>query len=307
MLDLDATKEAIDWVIRLRDPATADWIGFTDWLEKSSDNAAAYDAVALADADMAVAADNMAQPENMRAANDNIGRYRRYAGIAAVLFFAIIAYPLYNVFTPAYSIETALGEQRDVALDDGSLVELNGGTRLTLDKRNSRLVSLDYGEAQFTVKHDGTKPFTVRTGGSVIQDIGTVFNVRREDTETELAVSEGSVLFNPGNQAVLLNKGQKLFANDGNVKPSLSNVDPAIIGGWKSGRLSYEAAPLAKVASDLSRFIGKRVTVATNIADRNFTGTIFIGGKDAVALDRISTLMGVRATPTASGWQLTAL
>jgi transmembrane sensor len=307
MLDPDATEEAIDWIIRLRDPVTADWVGFTSWLEKSPDNAAAYDAVALADADMAEVADNIALPENLHAANDNIGRYRRYAGLAAALFIAVIAYPLYNAFTPIYSIETELGEQRDVALNDGSLVELNGGTRLTLDKRNARLVILDYGEAQFTIKHSDTMPFTVKTGGSIIQDIGTVFNVRRENIETELAVSEGSVLFNPGNQALLLNKGQKLFANDGNAKPALSAVDPALIGGWKSGRLSYEEVPLTKVASDLSRFIGKRVSVAPALAGRSFTGTIVIGGKDAVALDRISALMGVRATPTANGWQLTAL
>jgi transmembrane sensor len=307
MLDPNATKEAIDWVIRLRDPATTDWVGFTDWLEKSPDNAGAYDAIALVDADMAEVANKMARPENMQAANDNIGRYRRYAGIAAALFIAVIAYPLYNAFTPTYSIETALGEQRDVALDDGSLVELNGGTRLTLDKRNARLVSLDYGEAQFTVKHDSSKPFTVKTGGSIIQDIGTVFNVRRENTETELAVSEGSVLFNPGNQAVLLKKGQTLFTHDGNAKPALSTVDPDFIGGWKTGRLSYKGVPLAKVASDLSRFIGKRVSVAPDLAGRSFTGTIVVGGKDAIALNRISALMGVRATPTDNGWQLTAL
>lgn len=306
-LDPNAITEAINWMIRLHDPVSADWEGFTTWLEASPDNEAAYNAVALADADMAEAAVNIVPPETHYAANDNIWNYRRYAGIAAALLVAITAYPLYNAFTPTYSIETELGQPRDVALDDGSVIALNGGTRITLDKRNTRIVLLDYGEAQFTVKHDAATPFTVKTGGSVIQDIGTVFNVRRDDRETELAVSEGSVLFNPKAQAVLLHKGHRLRANDGDAKPVLTNVDPALIGGWKSGRLSYEAVPLPKVASDLSRFIGKRVSVAPDLASRNFTGTIVVGGKDVIALNRISALMGVRATPTANGWQLTAL
>jgi transmembrane sensor len=306
-LDPNAKTEAINWMIRLRVPVSADWEGFTHWLEASPENKAAYEAIALADADMAEAVINIAPSETVHAANDNIWNYRRYAGIAVALLVAVIAYPLYNLFNPTYSIETELGQPRDVALDDGSVIELNGGTRITLDKRNTRIVLLDYGEAQFTVKHDAATLFTVKTGGSVIQDIGTVFNVRRDDRETELAVSQGSVLFNPSAQAVLLQKGHKLRTHDGDAKPVLSIVDTALIGGWKSGRLSYEAAPLPKVASDLSRFIGKRISVASSIANRNFTGTIVVDGKDATALNRISALMGVRATPTADGWQFTAL
>jgi transmembrane sensor len=307
MIDPNALAQAIDWVIRLRDPVSADWAGFTDWLEASPYNKTAYDAAALADADMAEAVVNIPSQENIPAANDNIRHYRRYAGIAAALLVAVTAYPLYTVFSPTYSIETGLGEQRDLALGDGTIIELNGGTRVTLNKSNARIASLDYGEARFRVTHNSAAPFVVRAGGSVIKDIGTVFNVRRDDSETELAVAEGSVLFNPKAQAVLLKKGHKLRARDGQEKPVLTIVDPVIIGGWKNGRLSYEAASLGKVAADLSRAIGKHVGVAPNIAGHNFTGTILVDKKDAEALYRISALMGVRATPTADGWQLTAL
>jgi transmembrane sensor len=307
MPDPNAMTEAINWVIRLRDPVSADWAGFTDWLEAAPGNNAAYNAVALADADMADSVTDIPPPETFSAANDNIRRYWRYAGIAAALLVAIGAYPLYTVFTPNYSIETTLGEQRDVALVDGSVIELNGGTRVTLNRSNPRIAALDYGEARFRVMHNAAAPFTVTTGDTVIQDIGTVFNVRRDDRETELAVAEGSVLFNPKAQALLLKKGYTLHARDGDTKPALGFVDPAIIGGWKNGRLSYEADSLSTVAADLSRAIGKRVSVAPNIAGRNFTGTILVGKKDTEALNRISALLGVRATPTADGWQLTAL
>ncbi len=309
MLNPNATTEAINWVIRLRDPATADWDELIYWLEVSPDNAAAYNAATLADADIAEALVSTAPPVTLYAANDNFWRPWRYAGIAAALLIAVAAYPLYNFLTPAYAIETGLGQPREIALDDGSVIALNGGTRITLDKRNPRIATLDYGEAQFTVKHNAAKPFVVKAGGSVFQDVGTVFNVRRDNRDTELAVSEGSVLFNPSMQAVLLKTGHRLTAKDGDAKPALSIVDPAIIGGWRSGRLSYDAAPLSRVASDLSRFIGTQISVAPNIANRRFTGSIAVGKKDADrdALNRVSVLMGVRVAPTAGGWQLTAL
>ncbi len=308
MLDQKAEMEAIDWVIQLRDPASADWTGFTLWLESSSTNSAAYDRVALSDADLPETMGETFGAVLQQPANDNRPNIMwRYGAIAAALLIMVTSYPIYNALNPTYAIETALGEQNSVSLADGSMVELNGGTRVTIDKANPRSIALNYGEARFSVKHNAASPFIVKTGDTVIQDVGTVFNVIRTDQQTEVAVSEGSVVFNPKLQAVVLTKGKKLNHHDGHDKPEISSIDPSAIGGWKAGRLSYTATPILRVASDLSRFLGKRVSVAPELKPHRFTGTIIIGRKDAQAIERISALMSVRATPTAQGWQLTAL
>ncbi len=307
-IDPKAQAEAIDWAIRLRDPASADWAGFTDWLEASAVNAAAYDHVTLVDADMAEAVQHVSFPTSLVVANDNEPSVvRRFGGIMAVLLIAVAAYPAYNALTPTYQIETALGEQRSVTLDDGTVVDLNGGTRLTLNKRDARLATLDYGEAKFSVMHDELAPFRVRTGDALIEDVGTVFNVTRDAGQTIVAVADGSIIYNPKQQAILVTRGRVLRAHDGTKTVEVSPVNPRLIGGWTSGNLAYEDAPITRVAADLSRALGKPVSVASSLATRHFTGAIIIDRKDAGAMRRIAALLGVSATPNAKGWQLTAL
>ena len=83
--------EVIDWLIRLRDGATADWEAFTLWLEADPAHGETYDAVALADRDLDIA------PAPITAANDDAADTPRtwgshisgLAALAAALVAAI--------------------------------------------------------------------------------------------------------------------------------------------------------------------------------------------------------------------------
>ncbi len=307
MANSTAYREAIDWVIQLRDPASADWAAFTDWLEASPLNSAAYDTAMLADADMVdhVAAQTAA-PAALPANDNNLSIMRRYGAIAAAILVAVTAYPAYRALTPTYSVETALGEQRSLTLEDGTIIDMNGGTRLTLDRRNPRLAMLETGEAQFHVTHDTANPFTVQTGDVRIQDVGTIFNVVRESQQTDVSVAEGSVLFNPTRQAVLLKPGQRLRVTGPGAEPVVSAVSIAQVGGWKSGRLDFTAATLEDIGPDLARALGRPINVDPAIAANTFTGTIVIDRSDENALENVAALMGIAARKTDNGWQLTA-
>lgn len=307
MIDAKVHGEAIDWVIRLRDPVTADWGAFTLWLEASPDNNAAYDQVASADADVGDLVSALPATIVATVANDNEPSFfRRYGAVAAALLVAVGAYPAYQIAVPTYAVETALGEQRTISMEDGTVIDLNGGTRLTLDRRNSRIASLEAGEARFTVSHNAQAPFAVKAGDALIQDVGTVFNIRLGDAQTDVAVEEGSVLFNPKGAAVLLTKGTRLQMH-GNTKPVLTKIEPGQVSGWKSGRLEYLATPLVTVAADLTRAIGKPVVMESGLSRRAFTGTIMLGTRrDDQAVESIATLMGLKATATADGWQFSA-
>jgi transmembrane sensor len=308
MIDAAAREEAIGWAIRLRDPASNDWEKFTAWLEVGPDNRNAYDQVMLADADMTEAAGTaQAVQAEARAANDSQPRFfRRYGGIAAALLLIVVARPAYQTIFPTYSIETALGEQRNVTLDDGTIIEMNGGTRLTLDRRDARLAMLDMGEARFRVAHDPQNPFTVQVGDARFQDAGTVFNIAREDEQTEMSVAEGAVLFNPAREAMLLKPGQKLRVARRGATPVVTDVDPAQVGGWQAGRLDFSAETLADVAPDLSRALGHPIDVDPAIASRRFTGTILIDRRNENAIENVAALMGVSVRKADKGWQLTA-
>src|SRR5688500_9455157 len=171
--DRQIEAEAIGWVIRLRDDGETDWAAFTLWLEADPAHAAAYDRAALVDAD----AKTIMPPKPARpvlpapppvfappAPERRIGR-RAFLGWGIAASLALIAgYATLGTGSGVYSLETAPGERRQIALSDGSRIEINGGTRVTLDRERPRFARLERGEALFRVVHDSARPFEVEAG-----------------------------------------------------------------------------------------------------------------------------------------------
>ncbi|MDZ4370506.1 MAG: FecR domain-containing protein [Phenylobacterium sp.] len=96
--------------------------------------------------------------------------------------------------SPPEVFETALGERKRATLADGSIVELNTGSRLQVDFSDSRrAVRLLAGEALFQVARDPARPFIVAAGEAQVRAIGTAFNVRLREHVVEVTVTEGVV------------------------------------------------------------------------------------------------------------------
>lgn len=88
---------------------------------------------------------------------------------------------------------TVDGYQR-VALEDGSVLELNANTEVQVQfSPSERRVSLERGEAHFTVAKDKARPFRVGAGSVAVYAVGTAFNVRRRAADVEVLVTEGKV------------------------------------------------------------------------------------------------------------------
>ncbi|MBM3851717.1 MAG: hypothetical protein FJ399_01025 [Verrucomicrobia bacterium] len=78
---------------------------------------------------------------------------------AAIAFFA---WPRATAPDASRLYSTSAGGFERAVLDDGSVVELNGSTRLRVDfVRGERRVALLAGEAHFTVVPDATRPFVI--------------------------------------------------------------------------------------------------------------------------------------------------
>jgi transmembrane sensor len=200
-----------------------------------------------------------------------------------------------------HEIVTASGQHRSVDIGDGSSVTLNGGTRLILDRNDPRSVELAAGEAVFTVRHDDARPFTVLAGEHRVQDVGTRFNIIREPDRFEVAVIEGSVLFDPGGARLPLSAGQALAVRNGE-RPLLTRDDPARFAGWQNGRLNYTSTPLDVVASDLSRAVGGEVRVDPAIRALPFTGSIRIERDHGATITNFAATLGLQARRAGNGW-----
>src|SRR6185369_14152926 len=126
------------------------------------------------------------------------------AGIYMQRHFFIRAQPAL-LAQPSIDYATAVGEQRNVPLADGSILAINTASQVQVVSlgRDSRELRLVRGEAHFMVAHDPTRPFRVSAAGHVVQAIGTAFDVQLLDGGgLEVIVSEGHVKLLSGNGAV---------------------------------------------------------------------------------------------------------
>lgn len=306
--DIDSIEaRAADWLIRQRDPAFDDWDGFADWLAEDLKHAVVYDAVASLDRDLE-ALPPVAKPRGviMPTAPRPLSRRAWFGGAMAAALVAVIGVSTLNPFGDANRIETAAGEHRTIELGDGSRIEINGGSIVELDPERPRFARLESGEAMFHVVHRDSDPFVVEAGGNRIVDLGTAFNVVRRERQTAVAVSEGIVLYNPDRDKVRLVAGKAIEARDGDRKPPIvKDIDVASVGGWRSGLLVYNGAPLVVVADDLKRTAGMDVRVAPGAADVSFRGALIIDQDRGRTIADLAALSGTKVQRQGDGWILT--
>lgn len=311
--DPRAVQEAIDWLIRQRDPAFDDWESFTAWLEADPANAEAYAELAARDEAIAESL-SLAGLTNGAHVQDNaprryeVGRRGALAGLMAVAASAAALFGAYQFWDQRslYPVATPPGIQQTLTLAGGTVVTLNGGTRLTLDRDDPRYAELIQGEALFAVVHDAERPFRVTVEGAELVDLGTRFNVLHERGLTEVAVSEGVVMYNPGREAVRLTAGKRLRTADGDRSLQVSDIDPAVVGSWTEGRLVYDNVPLAMVASDLSRTLGITVRADPKVAARPVTAVVQIPEDRDQLAPRLEKLLDITVRRSNGDWILTS-
>jgi transmembrane sensor len=291
------------WAIRVQDPSFDDWDGFTAWLESDAGHLAAYEAALESDA---WAAELFATPPAPPVVTPRRPRRWQFAGGAIAAAIAVVGgWVVLDRDASPQQIATAPREHRTIDLADGSRVVLNGDTRLRIDPDTPRQVELAQGEALFEVRHDTRDPFVVVAGGTRLVDAGTVFNVVRDGGAIDVAVAHGAVIYEPGPRAIRLDAGDALSRSGPAAKPVVRRASPQAIGGWQSGELQYDNAPLDQVARDLARNLGRPIRVGGAAERLRFTGTLMVQGPPDEVLARAGPLLGVRFTSNEQEWTMT--
>lgn len=189
-------------------------------------------------------------------------------------------------------ISTRPGEVRELRLEDGSLLTLNGDSALDwqfVDGR--REVRLYHGEADFQVAHDLRRPFTVSAGEAHIRVTGTRFDVRLDPEGADLAVSEGRVLASSEGRAPLpVVAGQQVQWRGGELQAPQA-LDARQRLAWQRGKLVFRDRPLAQVFAELERSQGARVLFVDDAARAlQVTGVFALDDPQAVLRAVESTL-----------------
>ena len=192
---------------------------------------------------------------------------------------------------------TNIGETSTIILIDGSKLTLNTNSSIkTSFTDHERHIYLERGEIHVQVAHDKSKPFLVHVGDSIVEAVGTEFNLEIIDGQKiELIVTEGKVLVSVKealNEPVMTVDDKQLTTTDIN-KPALTMVegDKIIIGSddekiqrittedinvslsWRGGNLFFRGESLEKAIAEIERY----TQVEFEIVDDNLK-TIRVAG-----------------------------
>ncbi len=89
---------------------------------------------------------------------------------------------------------TGIGEWKTIALSDGSTVQLNARSALSVGfDRTRRLVSLTEGQAAFSVADDPARPFLVSAAGGQTMAAGSQFDVDIRPDDVAVTILHGDV------------------------------------------------------------------------------------------------------------------
>ncbi|MGS1108311.1 FecR family protein [Achromobacter anxifer] len=227
-------------------------------------------------------------------------------GCAAALA-ALAVHPEWTSQAPLFqeSYATARGERRELLLNDGTVVQMNTGTRLDVSLyAGKRVVDLRSGEAFFTVTHDAERPFFVVTGLARVKVTGTRFNVRSEQDSARIGVEQGSVEVSSGSwwrRAVRLAPGQglKLDATHGITEPEA--LDVANWAAWRQGKAVFRGNTLAQIIGEMNRYRDQPLILqAERLRDMRIAG-VFSIDDNASFLSVLPQLAPVQLLPQADG------
>ncbi|KAB7771085.1 hypothetical protein CKY51_03660 [Xanthomonas maliensis] len=192
-------------------------------------------------------------------------RRRRWvlaAALAASLgLLTVLLWPWLRPDPAPLLVATAPGQTHVLRLDDGSVLTLNGGSRVRVQLRaHRRDVALEAGEVFFAVAHDPQRPFEVALGPSRVRVLGTVFNLARDGAVSELSVYSGRVEIRSGHARQVLAAGMRIMAADAHLEP-LAHFDPDA-GDWRDGWLQTAGMPMAQLVVRLNRRSSQPIAIA---------------------------------------------
>lgn len=188
------------------------------------------------------------------------GKWLPFASAAAVIL--VVALASWRFWPEGASViyTTALGEQRTIALKDGSRVVLDTNTALAVHfDRRERDLTLEHGRADFTVRHDAEWPFIVRTAEGSVTATGTRFQVSLLGGKSTVTLLRGGVKVATKDavQSAVLTPDESITIEASGrlgVPHAVSKAELSSLHGWTQGNLVVKGRPLTDVLAEMNRY-----------------------------------------------------
>ncbi len=232
------------------------------------------------------------------------GRRGRIAWVGALAASLLVAVTV-SLLLPRWigqTIETERGERREIALNDGSVLQLDPETKLHVKlEAHARRVILERGRALFRVAKDKTRPFTVQADDTIVRAVGTAFAVDRRHEAVTVTVAEGKVAVikqddydprrsenelraameqsaekaesasvvhgrvaqvAPSPKPLLLIANQQVTLDASGAARAVKKIDTGRELAWTHGRLVFDNQPIGSAAEEFNHYNRVRLRVA---------------------------------------------
>lgn len=215
------------------------------------------------------------------------------AASVAVLATAALLWTFWPAEVPAERYATTLGEQRTVVLEDGSQLVLDTDTEvLARFARRERSLTLQRGQADFSVQPDASRPFVVEVAGASVTATGTRFQVRTGDGGSTVTLLEGQVIVaarsGAERESATLAPSERIeIAADGKLarQQTLPEEELAGIRGWTEGNLVVREWSLDALVAEMNRYSDTKLRLGDPaLADIPISGVFKAGDQQSFAL-----------------------
>ncbi|MFJ3485555.1 FecR domain-containing protein [Pseudomonas sp. NPDC090202] len=290
-IDPEILGEAADWLVQLQSGAATDedHRAIQLWRGRSAQHAQAWQRAE------AILGDFRAVPGSI--ASDTIKRIGRSKHIGRRQ--ALNRIGLFLLAGPAIWLaqrqlpwdewladqHTAIGEQKNLTLPDGTRLLINTHSSLNIAfSASERRIRLFTGEVLITTAKDPAptyRPLIVQTRDGTARALGTRFSVRVDEQRSRLAVTEGAVEIRPlhGNQSLIVKAGeQSAFSID--RADAVAALDPASMT-WENGMMVATNMRLADLLGELGRYRPGVLRCHDAVADLTVSGAFSLRDTDA--------------------------
>lgn len=209
---------------------------------------------------------------------------------------------------PAYvtsDYRTSIGERRQVRLDDGTQLDLNTASLLSVEYDPSvRLLRLHRGEILVTTSADSSapsRPFIVATPHGIVRALGTHFLVRTDDDGSHVSVYTHAVEIQPEavGHPLLLQAGQACSFNARNVTTQTPADENE--AAWSRGFLLADDWRLERFITTLARYRPGWLQCDPSVQDLRISGSFPLDDTDRV-LDSLTETLPVAIHRRSNLW-----
>lgn len=231
------------------------------------------------------------------ASSDRRKAVKTIAALLVVAPFGWLTYR-YTFETEGVRYSTAVGQQKEIVLDDGSRLVLNTNSEVDVAfSEEQRRVILRQGEMLITTAKDSraySRPLSVEVKEGSMRALGTRFTARQEEGKSHVAVMDGAVEITPVSNTtakiVVPTNAQSSFSNKQADAPVALDAGA---GSWADGMLVAHKMPMAEFLAELDRYRPGKLQYDARVAKLSVSGAFSLKDTDQ-ALATLEQTMPVR-------------